>query len=159
MIFLLDYIQSTIVPRYTAVQWHAKSGVPTVHVSRYKREHNSRRSRYTARTQQQCACAHAWPRWGLEHADETFHLEPSHQQRSTTTTLLPGVAYAVLHRQYAYVLLVSCTNILMALSPFSTSCYTHTHTSISSTCLISVQTNHSHGLSKDSPWNPFRKQA
>jgi len=54
------------------------------------------------------------------------------------------------------------TNILMALSlslPSAISISYACHTSISSTCLISVQTNHSHGLSKDSPWNPFRKQA
>lgn len=41
-----------------------------------------------------CIHAHtyAWPRRGLEYADETFHLEPS-QQRSTTTASARSTTY------------------------------------------------------------------
>lgn len=71
--------------------------------------------------------------------DETFHLEPS-QQRSTTTASARSTTY-----------------------PYSNALpWTWTQSYIQF-CLVSVQTNHSHGLIykqchlSPAPWNPFGK--
>ena len=153
-------MQSTIVPRCTIYsrtmackeidvfkRYMCPSVRPCAPNAINKWEHNSKRSRHTTSIQH---AAHAWPRWGLEHADETFHLEPSHQQRGTISHYTWRCV-----RMQCYIVVSTSTYCPYKYSngPSAYKLY------ISSTCLISVQTNHSHGLSKDSPWNPFRKQA